>query len=104
MVKTDASRSSRMPRSGTGLVNGRGDDDADAERGEADHDSQRHVLLLDQFLPELEGRDLVHDHEGDAKNSDADESVDDGVGDDECVHGVVYLWLKLLPRMPLAPA
>ena len=69
-------------------MNGRGDDDADAERAEADDDAERDIFVFDQFLPEVVRREFVHDEKCEAEHDDADEGVEDGGCDGLDVHGL----------------
>ena len=66
----------------TRSMNRRGDDDAGAECGAADDDGERDIFLLDELLPQVVGRDLVHDDEAEDEDADAQQGVDDGVEED----------------------
>src|SRR5205823_843239 len=76
------------------LVDGRCDDDADAERGCAHKDCQRHVLLLVDLFPKVIGREPVNDHEEDHEDSNAN-----GGKGERAQHVVqeIRVWIHHLP-------
>src|SRR5271155_403475 len=74
------------------LVDGRGDDEADAQAHASYEHAEREVLLLIDLFPQVVRRDPVKDEEEDREDHDADERKGEGrkyVG--EKVRGHVYL-------------
>src|SRR4029079_17928107 len=70
-------------------VGGGRDDYGDPERERADQDGERRVLVLDDLLPQLVGRQRVDDHEGDDEHHDAEEGEDrraEDVGEERLTH------------------
>ena len=64
-----------------GLVNRRGDDDADADGHGTQQDGEGGVVFLHDFFPEMVGRDFIDDKEGDDEDSDPDCGVENRVDD-----------------------
>jgi hypothetical protein len=63
------------------LMNGGGDDDADADGHGADQNRERHVVFLDDFFPEMVGSRFVDDDERQNENQDAYERVGESADD-----------------------
>jgi len=62
-------------------MHGGGDDPAQAQGHGSGQDGGGYVVLLDDFLPDVERGQLHHDGEGDRKNQDAEDGEDEGVED-----------------------
>src|SRR5437773_2561157 len=75
-----AIRKTEMKRTTDNLVHSRRDDDADSDGHGSDHDGERGILLLDDFLPEVIGREFIDQSEGTDKDEDAENRVQDSVG------------------------
>lgn len=75
-------------------VHGRRYDDADAESDGTDNNGERLVFLFDKLLPEIVGRELVHNSERGAEDDDAHDRIDQGVSEVvpvDDVHGLFGL-------------
>src|SRR5882724_6108213 len=58
------------------LMNRRGDDDAHADGHSAHQNRQRDILVLHNLFPEVVGRHLIDDDEGERENQNAESRVD----------------------------
>ena len=64
----------------------RSDDPAKSQGHGSSQDSRGYVAFLDDFLPDMERRELRDDGQGDHKNQDAEDGEDEGVEDREFAH------------------
>src|SRR3990172_4616293 len=104
-MKTENSSAWLIAEGPPGSMDGGGDDDGDSQAHGADDDRQRDVAFLNQFAPQVVGRDLVDHEERQPEQHHAHQRVQQGVeqyvGIDQ-VHGFAP-W-SLVGNAAAAPA